>query len=61
MKLKKNHTMYKLSVLSIAVSFVLLGNSCSTDEKQTVTTLKNLVLSDEFDVDGAPDPTLWGI
>ncbi|WP_405350237.1 family 16 glycosylhydrolase [Nonlabens sp. Asnod3-H03] len=60
MKLIKNHTMYKLSVLSIAVSFVLLGNSCSIDEKQTVTTLKNLVLSDEFDVDGAPDPTLWG-
>lgn len=33
--------------------------SCDKDEMQTVTTLTNLVWSDEFDTDGAPDPTKW--
>lgn len=33
--------------------------SCSTDETQTVTTFNNLVMSDEFDTDGAPDPSIW--
>lgn len=33
--------------------------SCSSDEKQTVTTKFNLVFEDEFDVNGAPDPTKW--
>ena len=33
--------------------------ACSTDEKQTVTTMNRLVLQDEFNVDGAPDNTLW--
>jgi beta-glucanase (GH16 family) len=32
---------------------------CSTDEKQTVTTLNKLVLADDFSVDGAPDSSLW--
>jgi len=34
-------------------------SSCSTDEKQTVTNLDKLVLSEEFNIDGAPDPALW--
>lgn len=33
--------------------------SCSTDETQTVTTFKNLVAEDNFDVDGAPNPDIW--
>lgn len=33
--------------------------SCSTDEKQTVVTKTQLVMSDEFNVDGAPNPNLW--
>ena len=32
---------------------------CSTDEKQTVTTMNNLVMQDEFDVDGAPNSAYW--
>ncbi|WP_316931158.1 glycoside hydrolase family 16 protein [Nonlabens marinus] len=32
---------------------------CSNDEQQEVTTLNKLVLSEEFNVDGAPDPNLW--
>ena len=45
------------SILSIAVLFALF--SCNEDEKQTVITKSNLVLQDEFDVDGAPNSTLW--
>lgn len=37
--------------------FVL--SSCETDETQEVTTLTNLVMADEFDVEGTPDPSLW--
>ena len=43
--------------------FVILGSfftSCSTDEKQTVVTKTQLVMSDEFNVDGAPNPSYWG-
>lgn len=44
---------------------LLLGGSvmitnCDVDESQTVANLDNLVLADEFDVDGAPNPNLWG-
>ncbi|WP_370477381.1 glycoside hydrolase family 16 protein [Tamlana flava] len=38
---------------------ILLMSSCETDETQTVTTITNLVMADEFDVDGAPNSTLW--
>jgi len=33
--------------------------SCAVDEVQTVTTMNNLVMSDEFNVDGAPDSGMW--
>ena len=46
----------KFLVLSTSL-FVLMG--CSTDEKQTVTTMNNLVMRDEFDMDGAPNSTYW--
>ncbi len=46
-------------------NFLLVGSlfllqSCSTDEKQTVVTKTQLVMSDEFDVNGAPNSSLWG-
>jgi beta-glucanase (GH16 family) len=47
----------KKSILLASTWLVLLG--CSTDEKQTVTTMKQLVWQDEFNVDGAPDTALW--
>lgn len=40
-------------------SFFLLV-SCSTDEKQTVTTLNQLVMEDNFDTNGAPNSSIWG-
>lgn len=45
------------SFLSVLTLFVI--SSCSTDEKQTVITKTQLVMNEEFDVDGAPKTALW--
>ncbi len=51
----------KLNIQKIfIVSFLLIVLGCSTDDKQTVTTKIQLVKSEEFNVDGAPNPDLWG-
>ena len=51
---------YKLSALSIALfGLVLCTTSCEEDETQTVTTKFNLVLEDNFDVNGVPNPAIW--
>lgn len=42
-----------------ASSFLLLIN-CSTDEKQTVTTMTQLVMEENFDTNGAPNSSIWG-
>lgn len=47
-----------LGVLSVAL-LVLFGG-CSTDETQTVARFTELVMADEFDVEGAPNPNIWG-
>lgn len=56
---KKN----KISIKSLTKYFLLLGlivtYSCSNDESQTVTTMNQLVWSDEFTTDGAPDSSKW--
>jgi beta-glucanase (GH16 family) len=44
-------------ILSIAV--VIAFSSCTEDLKQTVVTKTQLVMSEEFDIDGAPDLSLW--
>lgn len=38
---------------------ILAVYGCETDETQTTTTLTNLVMSDEFDTEGAPNPSIW--
>jgi beta-glucanase (GH16 family) len=48
----------KISLITLILVSSFL-NSCSTDEKQTVVTKTQLVMSDEFNVDGAPNPSLW--
>lgn len=51
---------YKLqlkNILVLSVFLVLL--SCSKDEKQTVTTMNQLVWQDEFDTAGLPNSTFW--
>ena len=45
------------SILSLAVLLALF--SCDEDEKQTVVTKTQLIMSEEFNVDGAPDASLW--
>lgn len=48
------------SVFPIVLAALLLMYGCNTDDTQTVVTFKNLVLAQEFDTDGAPDPAVWG-
>lgn len=48
------------SLKAFALIYCIAIYSCSNDETQTVTTLNNLVLEDNFDVPGAPDTSLWG-
>jgi len=56
--------MNKVYIKSIKKAFfassLLIVLSCSTNDKQTVTTMNQLVMQDEFDVNGAPDSALWG-
>ncbi|MEM7380111.1 MAG: glycoside hydrolase family 16 protein [Bacteroidota bacterium] len=47
-----------LPIILLALSFMISG--CDTDDQQTVTTFTNLILSEEFDTDGAPNPAVWG-
>ncbi len=44
-------------ILSLSVFLLVLG--CENDDAQTVARLTTLVWEDNFDVDGAPDPTRW--
>jgi beta-glucanase (GH16 family) len=47
----------RLGLLIVGLAITI---SCNPDDKQEVVTLKNLVWEDNFDVDGAPDPAVWG-
>lgn len=55
----KNILKHRLQLLSAFTVALALFVSCDLDETQTVATLNNLVMADEFDVDGAPDANLW--
>lgn len=51
---------YKISVLSLGfLGLIFSIYSCDDDEKQTVVTKFDLVMEDNFDVNGAPDPSIW--
>lgn len=54
---KPKMVMIAKSLLLVAVFFAL--DSC-TDETQKIVNFKNLVLQDEFNSPGAPNPDLWG-
>lgn len=45
------------NILLVASFFLVI--SCSTDEKQTVTTMNQLVMEDNFDTDGVLNTNLW--
>lgn len=44
----------------LLLALLCMISSCETDDSQTVTTFTNLVLEEEFDIDGAPDTAVWG-
>ncbi|AXG71409.1 beta-glucanase [Kordia sp. SMS9] len=49
----------KNSILALTIISSTIFVSCELDETQEVVTKTNLVMSDEFDIDGTPDPSLW--
>ncbi len=53
----KDKALVFMSFLLVA-TFVI--SSCSTSEDQTVAQFTELVMQDEFDIDGAPNPDIWG-
>lgn len=55
--LSKRITFISVPILLIAAMLVI--QSCDTDETQTVATFNNLIMADEFDVEGAPNPSMW--
>jgi beta-glucanase (GH16 family) len=57
-------TAYEFKLPAIALPSLLLvlafvAASCSTDQTQTVATFNKLSMADEFDVDGAPNSSIW--
>ena len=47
-----------MAYLLIGVT-IFLNMGCATEDTQTVTTFTQLTFQDEFDVNGAPDPSKW--
>ncbi len=45
------------SLVVVAIGVVAL--SCDPDETQVVANFNNITMQDEFDVDGAPNPSIW--
>lgn len=58
MKKKERNSIKPALFLSVIILWGMFG--CNTDDTQTVTTLTNLVLSEEFETDGKPNPSVWG-
>ena len=51
---------YKIGVLYLTfIGLIVSTYSCDEDETQKVVTKFNLVMEDNFDVDGAPNPAIW--
>jgi len=58
--IKIYRTRMKTILFSVFLLVMLFAvSSCDTDETQDVTTLTNLVMSDEFNIEGAPNPAIW--
>ncbi len=61
-KMNKNSIYNRIKVVFIpAFLFISLTivQSCNTDETQTVTNFRTLVMADEFDNEGAPNSSFW--
>ena len=61
--MNNNKHKYRTIKATLFPSFLLIMlivvMSCETDDTQEVATLTNLVMSDEFDTEGAPNSALW--
>lgn len=55
----KKHIINTITKGLVLIALCVVISSCSSDETQTVTTLDQLKMQDEFNVDGAPDSALW--
>ena len=44
-------------ILCCSVFFLI--TNCDPDETQKVANFNNIILAQEFDTDGAPDPSIW--
>jgi beta-glucanase (GH16 family) len=55
----KSEIIKRIGLRFLVVSMLIGIGSCS-DYEQKVTTLNQLVMQDEFDVNGAPNSTIWG-
>jgi len=58
-KILNRHLKSNLNYMVLCLVMFLLACGCETDDGQTVARLTNLVLSEEFDSDGAPNPAVW--
>lgn len=61
-KINFNHvgTLQAKVLTYICFAAIAAFYSCETDDEQTVARSTNLVLSEEFNTDGAPNPAVWG-
>jgi beta-glucanase (GH16 family) len=50
-----------LAMCVLLLTLIVMVFSCSSDETQTVTNFDQLVMADEFNTDGAPNPALWTV
>lgn len=56
-KMRRQSLFFKVFLIAIPM-FVI--SSCDTDETQTVANFTQLVMQDEFDIDGEPNRDIWG-
>ena len=55
-KIKTGHLLKKCLFLT---ALCLVALSCSTDDTQTVARFTELVMADEFDIEGSPNSAIW--
>ena len=56
---KKTMRITTLFFTTFALVSMISFTSCDTNETQTVATFSNLTMSDDFDVEGAPNSDIW--
>ena len=57
---KDSKTIKTIAQKCLVAMFICCALGCSTDDSQTVATFTNLVMEDNFDVEGAPNSQIWG-